>query len=72
MTTDDQWLSGLGLSPTTQSPSNNGKIYMAAASPWFYTHYGANTYDKNVSAVSFFKRRERRWEVEKKNWSLID
>jgi glucan endo-1,3-alpha-glucosidase len=27
---------------------NRDKLYMSAVSPWFYTHYGPNTYNKNV------------------------
>ncbi len=57
MTSDDQYLSGLGLTPTTQSPTNNGKIYMAAVSAWFYTHYGPDSYNKNVGVPIFENNR---------------
>jgi glucan endo-1,3-alpha-glucosidase len=28
-----------------------GKTYMTSVSPWFFTHYGADSFDKNVSAL---------------------
>ncbi|VDC00768.1 unnamed protein product [Peniophora sp. CBMAI 1063] len=40
-TTDGQYLSGLASMP------NGGKAYMATASPWFYTHYGQDSFNKN-------------------------
>jgi len=39
---DKVWLGGLSDMPDTE------KTYMAAASPWFFTHYGADSYNKNV------------------------
>ncbi|KAJ7291761.1 glycoside hydrolase family 71 protein [Mycena rebaudengoi] len=33
---DSQYIAGL-----------NGKTYLGAVSPWFFTHYGKDTYDKN-------------------------
>lgn len=47
--TDNQYVNGLkGVA------SNDGKpaTYMGAVSPWFYTHYGPNSYNKNVSLTS--------------------
>jgi hypothetical protein len=29
-------------------------VYMAAVSPWFFTHYGANSFNKNVSYPLIF------------------
>ncbi|KAF8334986.1 glycoside hydrolase family 71 protein [Cantharellus anzutake] len=62
MTSDDQYLVGLGLPPTTQDPAQNGKIYMPAVSPWFYTHYGANSYNKNWIYLSDDHLYAKRWE----------
>lgn len=39
-TTDQQYLSGL---------SNIGGSYLPTVSPWFFTHYGPNSFNKNVS-----------------------
>ena len=46
--TDNQYVNGLkGVS------SNDGKpaTYMGAVSPWFFTHYGVNSWNKNVSHI---------------------
>ena len=41
--TDNQVISGLaGIQGSAQT-------YMAAAAPWFFTHFGADTFNKNVS-----------------------
>lgn len=40
---DDTYLNGL-----TQMPSDS-QTYMAAVSPWFFTHYGPDSFNKNVS-----------------------
>lgn len=42
-TTDQQYLAGLN------EVNGTDKTYMAAVSPWFFTHYSPETYDKNVS-----------------------
>ena len=44
--TDQQYVNGL-----KSVTSNDGKAptYMGAVSPWFFTHYGVNSYNKNVS-----------------------
>lgn len=43
--TDQQWLSGLNALSASQP------TYMAAVSPWFFTHYGPQSYNKNVRAI---------------------
>jgi glucan endo-1,3-alpha-glucosidase len=58
--TDNQYLTGLGL-PTANVATNassslskrsDGNVYMATVSPWFFTHYGPDTYNKNVGRFS--------------------
>jgi glucan endo-1,3-alpha-glucosidase len=39
---DNVWLGGLSGMP------NAAKTYMAAVSPWFFTHYGPDSLNKNV------------------------
>ena len=39
---DKVYLDGLSGMPST------AKTYMAAVSPWFFTHYGADSFNKNV------------------------
>ena len=34
-------------SDQTYINGNSGKLFIGAASPWFFTHYGADTYNKN-------------------------
>lgn len=41
--TDQTYISGLA------SVSGSSKTYMAAVSPWFFTHYPASSWNKNVS-----------------------
>ena len=46
--TDNQYVSGLkGVSSNDGAPT-----YMGAISPWFFTHYGQNSFNKNVSLSS--------------------
>lgn len=41
---DDAAIGGLnGLT------TSGAKAYMTSVSPWFFTHYGANSFNKNVS-----------------------
>lgn len=52
---DDEHLTGLkALSPnlTKRDGEENRPVYMAAVSPWFYTHYGQKSFNKNVSPLS--------------------
>ena len=49
--TDDQHLSGLeALQGTLQARDGESskRAYMGAVSPWFFTHYGADSFNKNV------------------------
>lgn len=41
--TDSQYINGL------DAVSGNDKTYIAAVTPWFFTHYSPQTYNKNVS-----------------------
>lgn len=46
--TDNQYIAGL------RSVSSNAGLpptYIGAVSPWFFTHYGPKSYNKNVSAL---------------------
>ena len=42
--TDTQYIDGLNSLTTSDGPAT----YMGAVSPWFFTHYGADSYNKNV------------------------
>ena len=42
--TDDEHIRGLRA-----MPNGGEKIYMGAVSPWFFTHYSPQTFNKNVS-----------------------
>lgn len=46
--TDSQYVNGL----KAVNSDNGSPTYMGAVSPWFFTHYGADTYNKNVSSVT--------------------
>jgi hypothetical protein len=48
--TDDQHLSGLAALGTLQARDGESskRAYMGAVSPWFFTHYGADSFNKNV------------------------
>lgn len=46
---DTVYLGGL-----TDMPSDS-LTYMAAVSPWFFTHYGPDSYDKNVCISKFYR-----------------
>jgi len=68
--TDNQYLAGLGL-PTTNVATNassslskrsDGSVYMATVSPWFFTHYGPDTYNKNWIYLADDHLYARRWE----------
>ncbi|KAK0187984.1 glycoside hydrolase family 71 protein, partial [Armillaria mellea] len=63
--TDQQHLEGLaalsdGLSSRDESSSE--LAYMAAVSPWFFTHYGPDSYNKNFVYLSDEHLYSRRWE----------
>lgn len=53
-TTDQQHLSGLSaLSGSIQARdgSSTNPVYMGAVSPWFFTHYGPDSFNKNVGVL---------------------
>ncbi|TFK45555.1 glycoside hydrolase family 71 protein [Heliocybe sulcata] len=55
--TDNTYLNG--LSAMSQSTSRG---YMAAVSPWFFTHYGPDTYNKNWIYPADWHLYPRRWQ----------
>ena len=46
--TDSQYVNGL---QSVTSNDGNAPTYMGAVSPWFFTHYGPNSFNKNVSPL---------------------
>ena len=45
--TDNQYINGLkGVNSNDGAPT-----YMGAVAPWFFSHYGVNSYNKNVSVI---------------------
>ena len=51
--TDKQFLDSLAALPNNTLQARDGapstqRAYMAAVSPWFFTHYGADSFNKNV------------------------
>ena len=56
--TDTQFLSSLAALPNNALQARDGapstpRTYMAAVSPWFFTHYGPNSFNKNVCFVLY-------------------
>lgn len=52
---DQQHLNGLAAltsSISARDGNSTQRAYMGAVSPWFFTHYGANSFNKNVSLCS--------------------
>ncbi|KAH6904267.1 alpha-1,3-glucanase [Coprinopsis sp. MPI-PUGE-AT-0042] len=49
-----------------------GRTYMAGVSPWFFTHYGPDSYDKNLIYRSDNWLLAERWEMLIKNRDRID
>lgn len=49
--TDNQHLSG--LAPLSAADGGVKKGYMAAVAPWFFTHFGADSFNKNVSSTVY-------------------
>lgn len=49
--TDSQYLDGLAALPNN---TGSTRAYMAAVSPWFFTHYGADSFNKNVCFFVLF------------------
>jgi len=64
--TDDQpylnALSALSSGGTQQLQVANKRGYMASVSPWFFTHYGVNSYNKNFVYLSDYWLYLKRWE----------
>ncbi|KAH9480429.1 Glucan endo-1,3-alpha-glucosidase agn1 [Psilocybe cubensis] len=63
--TDDQHLAGLAaLSGALQARdgSSSKKTYMAAVSPWFFTHYGPDSFNKNFVFLSDQHLYSKRWD----------
>jgi len=63
--TDDQYISGLqALSGQVQARDGQSskKAYMGAVSPWFFTHYGPNSFNKNFVFLADQHLYAKRWE----------
>lgn len=57
--TDEKHLEGLSnLSSGLAARDGDSPVYMASVSPWFFTHYGPDSFNKNVST---FKIRSSNW-----------
>ncbi|KZT20315.1 glycoside hydrolase family 71 protein [Neolentinus lepideus HHB14362 ss-1] len=56
--TDKSYISG--ISAMSQTATN--RAYMAAVSPWFFTHYGPDTYNKNWIYLADWHLYPRRWQ----------
>ncbi|EMD39964.1 glycoside hydrolase family 71 protein [Gelatoporia subvermispora B] len=65
MDSDNQHLQAL-------SSVSSSLSYMAAASPWFFTHYGANSYNKNWIYLADFFLYPTRWENLISNRNSVD
>lgn len=55
--TDEAHLDGLsslssGLATRDENSTTSRPTYMAAVSPWFFTHYGPDSFNKNVRTIS--------------------
>ncbi|KAF9646034.1 hypothetical protein BDM02DRAFT_318271 [Thelephora ganbajun] len=51
---------------------NTAKTYMAAVSPWFFTHFGADSFNKNWIYMSNDHLYNKRWETIISNRNEID
>jgi len=58
--TDNQHLSGLAA--LASQPGQSKKAYMGAVSPWFFTHYGLDSFNKNFVFLSDQHLYSKRWE----------
>ncbi|KZT12051.1 glycoside hydrolase family 71 protein [Laetiporus sulphureus 93-53] len=65
---DSQYVSGL----SSLSSSDNGTTFIAAVSPWFYTHYGKSSYNKNFIYLSDYHLYNNRWDTIIANRDSID
>ncbi|PCH40092.1 glycoside hydrolase family 71 protein [Wolfiporia cocos MD-104 SS10] len=64
--TDTQWLSGVG------ALSSETKTYIATVSPWFYTHYGPDSFNKNWIYLADYWLYNKRWETLVANRDNVD
>ncbi|TFY60494.1 hypothetical protein EVJ58_g5116 [Rhodofomes roseus] len=55
--TDSQYINGLN------SVSGSDKTYIAAVTPWFFTHYSPQTYNKNWIYLADYWSYNTRWET---------
>ncbi|KAI0732037.1 glycoside hydrolase [Fomitopsis betulina] len=65
-TTDEQYIAGLS------EVNGTDKTYMAAVSPWFFTHYSPETYDKNWVYLADYWSYEQRWTTLIENRDVVD
>ncbi|KAF9046563.1 glycoside hydrolase [Panaeolus papilionaceus] len=64
---DDQHINGLSaLSNNAERTGAAKQLYMGSVSPWFFTHYGPDTFNKNFVYLSDQHLYSKRWE------SIID
>jgi len=65
-TSDEQHLDSLAALSNNTLQARDGestkRAYMAAVSPWFFTHYGANSFNKNFIFLSDQHLYSKRWE----------
>ncbi|EDR13362.1 glycoside hydrolase family 71 protein [Laccaria bicolor S238N-H82] len=64
-TTDEQHLAALSKLPAnlgTRDTDPSSPLYMAAVSPWFFTHYGKDSFNKNFIFLSDQHLYSKRWE----------
>ncbi|KAH9950531.1 glycoside hydrolase [Amylocystis lapponica] len=64
--TDTQYRNGLN------AVSGGAKTYIGAVSPWFFTHYSPQTYNKNWIYLSDFHLYPTRWETLISNRASVD
>ncbi|KAJ3521152.1 hypothetical protein NM688_g9057 [Phlebia brevispora] len=67
--TDQQYVSGLG---SVTSQAGGPTAYMGAVSPWFFTHYGPDSYNKNWIYYADSHLYNTRWENIIANRDLFD
>ncbi|KZT73782.1 glycoside hydrolase family 71 protein [Daedalea quercina L-15889] len=65
-TTDSQYISGLN------SVSGTNKTYIAPVTPWFFTHYSPESFDKNWIYLADYWSYNTRWETLITNRDQVD
>ncbi|CCM03533.1 uncharacterized protein FIBRA_05667 [Fibroporia radiculosa] len=65
-TSDAAYVSGLN------AVSGSGKTYIAAVSPWFFTHYSPQTFNKNWIYLADYWSYNARWETLVNNRNQVD